>query len=104
MYEADGFSVSNRGGTSVLPFDPGVGLISAVALVGAFQVSAAALVQLRPVDLDPAPDATGVNEQTTFERHLGHVRTGDRKPQVPPRAPENVIARIVAPFEGIRRG
>jgi hypothetical protein len=28
----------------------------------------------RPVDLDPAPDATGVDEQTTFECHLGHVR------------------------------
>jgi hypothetical protein len=24
--------------------------------------------------LDPAPDATGVDEQTTFERHLGHMR------------------------------
>jgi predicted P-loop ATPase len=27
-----------------------------------------------------------------------------RKPQVPPHAPENDIARIVTPFEGIRRG
>ena len=27
----------------------------------------------KPADLDPAPDATGVDEQTTFERHLGHV-------------------------------
>jgi hypothetical protein len=54
--------------------------------------------------LDPAADATGVNEQTTFERHLGHVRKGDRKPQVPPHAPENDIARMVTPFEWIRRG
>src|SRR5215467_11531830 len=89
---------------SVLPFDPDVGFIDAVALIGAFQVSAAALVQFRSVDLDPAPDATGVNEKTTFERHLGHVRKGDRKPQVPPHAPENDIDRIVTPFEGIRRG
>jgi hypothetical protein len=36
--------------------------------------------------------------------HLGHVRKGDRKPQVPPHAPENDVARILTPFEGIRRG
>jgi hypothetical protein len=59
---------------SVLPFDSDVGLIDAIALIGAFQVSATAPVQFRNIDLDPAPDATGVNEQTTFERHLGHVR------------------------------
>ena len=67
-------------------------------------MSAAALVQFRSIDLNPAPYATGVNEQTTFERHLGHVRKGDRKPQIPPHAPENNIARIVTPFEGIGRG
>jgi hypothetical protein len=89
---------------SVLPFDPDVGFIDAIASIGWLQVSAAALVQFWPVDLDPPPDATGVDEQTTFERHLGHVRKGDRKPQVPPHAPENDIARIVTPFEGIRRG
>ena len=59
---------------SVLPFDPDVGFIDAVAFVGTFQVSAAAPVQFRPVDLHPAPDATGVDKHTTFERHLGHVR------------------------------
>ena len=51
-----------------------VRLIDAIAFVGPFQVRAAAPVQFRPVDLDPAPDATGVDEQTTFERHLGHMR------------------------------
>jgi hypothetical protein len=75
-----------------------------IALVGSFQVRAVALVQFRPLDLDPAPDATGVDKQTTFQCHLGHVRKGDRKPPVPPHAPENDLARIVAPFEGIRRG
>src|SRR5215472_9072092 len=65
---------------SVLPFYPDVGFIDAVASVGMFQVSAAALVQFRSVDLGPAPNATGVNEQTTFERHLGHMRKRDRKP------------------------
>ena len=60
---------------SVLPFDPDVGS-STVAFISVFQVSAAALVQLRRVDLDPTPDATGVDEQTTFQHHLGHVRKG----------------------------
>jgi hypothetical protein len=41
--------------------------INAVALIGGFQVRPTALVQFRPVDLDPAPDATGSDEQTTFE-------------------------------------
>jgi hypothetical protein len=45
-----------------------------------------------------------VDKQASFERHLGHVRKGDREPQVPPHAPENDIARIVTPFEGIGRG
>jgi hypothetical protein len=48
--------------------------MDAIAFVGPFQVSAAALVQFCPVDLDPALNAIGVDEQTTFERHLGHVR------------------------------
>ena len=88
---------------AVLPFDPDVGFIDTVAFISAFQVRAAALVQFRPVDLDPAPDATGMDEQTTFERHLGHVRKGNWKPHGPPHTPENNIASS-APFEGIRRG
>ena len=74
--EIDGLSCGIHGSVpiAVLPFYPDVGFIDAVACIGAFQVSAAALVQFRPLDLDPAPDATGVDEQTTFERHLGHVR------------------------------
>ena len=59
---------------SVLPFDPDLGLIDAIAFINPFQVRAAAPVQFRPVDLDPAPDAAGVDEQTTFERHLRHMR------------------------------
>jgi len=72
--------------------------IDAIAIIGPLQVSAAALVQFWPVDLDPAPDPTGVDQQTTFQRHLGHVRKGNRKPQVPLRTPENEIARVVTPF------
>ena len=89
---------------SVPRFDPDIGFIYTVAFIGTFQVNAAALVPFRSVDLDPAPDAARVDEQTTFERHLGHMRKGNRKPQVPPHTRENDIARIVTPFEGIRRG
>jgi hypothetical protein len=59
---------------SVLPFDSNVSFIDAIAFIGPFQVSAAASVQFWSVDLDSTPDTTGVDEQTTFERHLGHVR------------------------------
>jgi hypothetical protein len=72
---------------SVLPFDPDIGFIHTVAFIGPSQVRAATPVQFRPVDLHPAPDATGVDEQTAFERHLGHVRKPDRKSQVPPHTP-----------------
>src|SRR5215467_15711661 len=104
--EIDGLTCGIHGSVqiSVLPLDPDVGFIDAIAFIGPFQVSAAALVQFRPLDLDPAPDATGVDEQTGFERHLGHVRKGNRKRQVPPHTPENDIARIMTSFEGFRRG
>jgi hypothetical protein len=54
---------------AVLPFYADVGLIDAIAFIGPFQVRATAPVQFRPVDLDPAPDTTGVDEQTTSPPH-----------------------------------
>jgi hypothetical protein len=45
---------------AVLPIDPDVGFIDTVAFISAFQVRAAALIELRPVDLNPALNATGV--------------------------------------------
>jgi hypothetical protein len=73
--EIDGLPCGIHGAIQIsVPFDPDVGFIDAIASIGLLQVSAAALVQFRPVDLDPAPDATGMEKQTAFERHLGHVR------------------------------
>jgi hypothetical protein len=68
--EIDGLPCGIHGSVqvSVLPFDPDVGFIDTIALIGPFQMSAAALVQFRPVDLEPAPNATGVDEHTTFAR------------------------------------
>jgi hypothetical protein len=62
--EVDGLPCGIRGSLqkSVLPLYPDVGFINAIAFVGAFQVSASALVQFRSIDLNPAPYATGVNE------------------------------------------
>ena len=92
--EIDGLSGGIHGSVqvSVPSFYSDIRLIDAIALIGPFQVRAAAPVQFRPVDLHPAPDATGMDKHTAFERHLGHVRKGDRKPQAPPHAPENDIA------------
>ena len=67
---------------SALPLYPDVGFIDAIAFVSAFQVSAAVLVPFRSVDLDPAPDTTGVNEQTTFERHTHATDTQFRRDAV----------------------
>lgn len=60
---------------------------------------AAASVQFRAVELDPAPDAAGMNKPSPFQRHLSHVRKGNAEPQVPPHTPENDVTRIVTPFE-----
>jgi hypothetical protein len=40
---------------SVLPFDLDVGCIDAIACTGPFQVNAAARIQFRSLDWDPAP-------------------------------------------------
>jgi hypothetical protein len=52
-----------------------IGLIDAIAFINPFQVRPMAPIQFRPVDLDPAPGAAGVDQQTTFECHLGDMRT-----------------------------
>jgi hypothetical protein len=43
-----------------LSFDLDVGLVQAPTLIGWLQMSPAALIQLRPVDLDPAPKQLGL--------------------------------------------
>src|SRR4051812_17046103 len=60
------------------------------------------LIQLRPVNLNPSPDATGIKGQSPLVRHLCNVRERDWVQQVPSHAPHNDVARIVAPLERIR--
>ena len=56
--EIDGLPCGIHGSVQipVLHFD--VGFIDAIAFIGPFQVRAAAPIQFRYLDLDPAPDAT----------------------------------------------
>jgi hypothetical protein len=51
---------------AILPFDPNVRFIHPITFVRGFQMNAAALIQLRPVDLHPPPDTTGMDEQATL--------------------------------------
>ena len=54
-----------------MPLDPNVRFIHPIAFVTRFQVRAAALIQFRAIDLDPAPDTAGVDEQATFDAISG---------------------------------
>jgi hypothetical protein len=58
-----------------------IGFIEPPALVGRLQVSPATLVQFRTADLDPSPNATGIDSQSALERHLCHMRERDWVPQ-----------------------
>jgi hypothetical protein len=64
-------------------------------------MSPAAFVQFRTVDLDPPPNATGADVQSSFLCHLRHLRHGNRIPQIPPHAPQDDVTGIVSPLERI---
>ena len=49
-----------------LPFQLDLGLVHTIALVGGFQVRVAALVAFRSVSLNPAPDTTSIDRQSSF--------------------------------------
>jgi hypothetical protein len=102
--EIDGLPCGIHGSVQISVFDPDIGFIYTVAFYWSVSGEGGNACPVPPVDLHPAPDATGVDEQTAFERHLGHVRKRDQKSQVPPHTPENDLASIVTPFEGIGRG
>lgn len=64
----------------------------------------AALIQLRTIDLHPAPDATGVNRHAAVRQEFGHVLVGQGISQIPADAQQDHLAREMAPFERIGRG
>jgi hypothetical protein len=73
---------------AISSFDVDVGFIQPPASVGALQKRSGAPIYFRTVDLDPAPDTTCRNCQSSLGSHLGHVRERDRVSQVPPDAPK----------------
>jgi hypothetical protein len=58
-------------------------LIRTVTLVRRFQVGPAALIYLRCIGLHPAPDATGVKGNASFQQKFGDVLVGQRVAEVP---------------------
>src|SRR5207253_8708522 len=65
---------------------------------------ATALFQFWPILLNPSPDTTRIDLQTSLHHHFRHVEVGDRIAQIPADAMQNHLAGIVAPFEWLRRG
>jgi len=51
----------------VLAFHLNIGLVDPVGFVGRLQVRTAALIEFRPEDLDPTPDAGSVDMKASFQ-------------------------------------
>src|ERR1700728_752178 len=64
----------------------------------------AALVQFRPLSLNPTPHTTGAAGQTSFPRHFCHLCHRDGVAQIPAHTPHGDVAWIVSPFERIGCG
>src|SRR5262249_12738133 len=88
----------------VLTLNLYIGLVGTVALVGGFQIWAAALVQLRRIGLHPAPDAAGVHFDAAFRQKFSDMFVSQGIPQVPADTEKNHRTRKMAPFERIGRG
>src|SRR6476659_1412693 len=61
----------------------------------------ATLIELRTEHLDPSPDATGINQKTTFRSPFRHMLERDWIPQVPSHAPQDNVTGMLAPLERI---
>ena len=87
-----------------MAFHLDVRLIEAPTSIGPLEVTAAALVQLWSVYLNPPPHAAGADEQASFYGHLGHLGDREGVPQIPAHTPQDDVTRIMSPFEGIGCG
>jgi hypothetical protein len=81
-----------------------VRLIQPPAPVCPSQVRTTALIHFRTEHLNPSPNAAGRNCQSTLRCHLPPVDQRNRISQIPSDAPQNNLAAIVPPLEGIRCG
>ena len=67
-------------------------------------MSPTAFIRFWPVDLDPPPDTTGADGQTSFRSHLRHLCRRNRVPEIPTHTPHSDVARIWSPLERIGSG
>jgi hypothetical protein len=86
---------------AISSFDPDIRFIQSPASVRALQMWPTTFIQFRAIHLNPPPDATGCNCQSSLGSHFGQVREGNRIPKIPSYAPQDHVAMIVAPFKGI---
>jgi hypothetical protein len=66
----------------VLAFNSDVCFIYAIALRGRLEMGSATLLQLRAVDLNPPPDAAGIDGQPSLPHQLGDMRISERVAEV----------------------
>jgi hypothetical protein len=57
----------------VFAFDLYIGLIDSIAIVRGLEMRSAPPIQLRPIGLRPAPNATGIHLDATLSQSLGDV-------------------------------
>src|SRR5215469_15525431 len=81
-----------------------IGLVGAVALAAGLQMRATALVQLRRISLDPAPDTTGVHFDATVRQQFSDMLVSQRITEIPADAEEDQVAWEMAAFERIGGG
>jgi hypothetical protein len=60
-----------------------IGFVDPAGFVGPLQLRTAALIQFRPEDLDPAPDAGSVDTKGAFSHQKRHLPVTQRGAQVP---------------------
>jgi hypothetical protein len=104
--ESRSFVRLNRlpGREMLLAFFLDVRFIQPPASVSRLQVASTALVQFWTADLDPPPDVTGSDEQTSFDSHFTHLCHRERVPKISPHTPQDDVTRIISPFERIGCG
>ena len=65
----------------VSAFHLNIGFVDSVGFVGRLEVRAAALIEFRPKDLDPAPDAGSMNMKAAFIHEIRHLPVAQREAQ-----------------------
>jgi hypothetical protein len=75
--------------------------VDPIALIGRLKMRSAAFVQLWRICLHPAPNATGVQLDTTFGHQFADVLVGERIAEIPAHAQNDHVSRVLVPFERI---